>query len=77
VDAIKLIHRSQAVLGFHLRAILGRPDRIPELASRFLPWVADGSLRPQVGHVLRMEDIRAAHELLASRARFGKIVITL
>ena len=77
IDSLKLLHRSRGVLGFHLRSLLQRPEQASTLATRLWAWLADGSVRPQVGHVLPLQDIRRAHDLLASRQTFGKIVLTV
>ena len=77
IDALKLLHRSRGVLGFHLRSLLARPERASALAERLWAWLADGSVRPQVGQVLPLGDIRRAHDLLAGRQTFGKIVLTV
>jgi NADPH:quinone reductase len=77
IDPLKLLHRSRGVLGFHLRSLLQRPAQASALATRLWAWLADGSIRPQVGHVLSLEEIRRAHDLLASRQTFGKVVLTV
>jgi NADPH:quinone reductase-like Zn-dependent oxidoreductase len=77
IDPLKLLHRSRGVLGFHLRSLLQRPAQASALATRLWAWLGDGSIRPQVGHVLALQDIRRAHELLASRQTFGKVVLTV
>ncbi len=41
------------------------------------PWIEKGALRPQVGHVLTMEQAGEAHRLLLQRANYGKIVLTV
>src|SRR5271157_1258160 len=38
------------------------------------PWIAAGALRPEVGHVLPLEQAGEAHRLLLQRANYGKIV---
>jgi NADPH2:quinone reductase len=75
LDPVKLIHRSQAVLGFHLRGLLDDPEQQAAVTRRVLPWLADGSVRPQVGEILPLAEIRAAHARLAGRGSYGKIVL--
>ncbi len=41
---------------------LQRPEQASALATRLWAWLADGSVRPQVGHVLPLQDIRRAHD---------------
>jgi NADPH2:quinone reductase len=74
-DGLKLIHRSQAVIGFHLGALLDDPARARQAAAELMPWVVDGAVRPQVGHTLPLAEAPAAHELLMSRRSYGKIVL--
>ncbi len=75
LDAVKLVFRSHAVLGFHLDAILGRPDLLAPSLAWLLPRLASGELVVQVGHTLPLAEIAEAHALLASRASYGKIVL--
>jgi NADPH2:quinone reductase len=75
VDSVQLLFRSQAVLGFHLRALLDRSDLIAPSLRRILAWIAAGELTVEVGQVLPLAEIRRAHELLAERRVTGKIVL--
>lgn len=75
IDSVQLLFRSQAVLGFHLRSLLGRHDLISDSLQRILGWIADGELRVEVGEVLPLDQVRRAHEFLASRRSHGKIVL--
>jgi NADPH:quinone reductase len=75
IDSVQLLFRSQAVLGFHLRALLARGDLIAPSLQRILGWIAAGELAVEVGRVLPLAEIRRAHELLASRTVAGKIVL--
>jgi NADPH2:quinone reductase len=75
IDTTKLLFRSQAVLGFHLGAILERRELMHESLARLLGWITSGKLKIQVGHTLPLIEIRQAHELLAGRQSYGKIVL--
>ncbi len=75
IDSVQLLFRSQAVLGFHLRALLGRDDLIAASLRRILGWIAASELTVEVGEVLPLDQVRRAHELLASRRSHGKIVL--
>jgi putative PIG3 family NAD(P)H quinone oxidoreductase len=44
-------------------------------SARVVPWFEAGRLRPVVERVFSFEEIGAAHELLASDATFGKVVL--
>jgi NADPH2:quinone reductase len=75
IDTVKLLFRSQAVLGFHLNAILQRRAIMRTSAGQLLSWIGEGKLKIQVGHTLPLGEIRQAHELLAGRRSYGKIVL--
>ncbi len=75
IDSVQLLFRSQAVLGFHLRALLGHDDLIVASLRRILDWIVAGELSVEVGEVLPLDQVRRAHELLASRRSHGKIVL--
>lgn len=76
LDSVKLLFRSHAVLGLHLDAIFARPDLLVPSLDWLLARVVDGRLVVQVGHTLPLLDVRHAHELLASRGSYGKIVLS-
>ena len=75
IDTVKLLFRSQAVLGFHLSAVLGRRGLTQSSVRQLLSWISEGALKVQVGHTLPLAEIRRAHELLAGRRSYGKVVL--
>lgn len=75
LDSVKLLFRSHAVLGLHLDAIFGRPDLLLPSLRWLMERIVDKRLVVQVGHTLPLTDVRRAHELLASRESYGKIVL--
>ena len=75
IDTLKLLFRSHAVMGFHLQAILERPELLMSSLHTLLIWIREGKLKIQIGHTLPLADIRKAHELLSSRQSYGKIVL--
>jgi len=75
IDTLKLLFSSHAVIGLHLNAIFERPDLMTESLTRLFGWVGQGKLKMQVGHTLPLAQIREAHELIASRRSYGKIVL--
>jgi putative PIG3 family NAD(P)H quinone oxidoreductase len=46
-------------------------------ARDVLPLLASGTVRPTVDHVYELDEIRDAHERLASNATFGKVVLRI
>ena len=75
IDTLKLFFRSQSVLGFHLNGIIGRPDLMISSLSTLLTWIGAGQIKIQVGHTFPLAEIKKAHELIASRQSYGKIVL--
>jgi NADPH2:quinone reductase len=75
IDTVRLLFRSHGILGFHLSALLRNPELVRKSVERLLSWVERGDLRMQIGEELGFADIRRAHRLIASRERYGKIVL--
>jgi NADPH:quinone reductase len=75
LDPVQLLFRSQAILGFHLRSLLDRPELIAPSLRLLFGWLAAGELAVDLGAVLPLAEIRQAHELLAARRVCGKIVL--
>jgi NADPH2:quinone reductase len=46
-----------------------------ESLNHLLEWVEEGKLKIQIGHVLKLAEIREAHELMTTRKNYGKIVL--
>jgi len=72
-----LLRKRLTIVGTMLR---GRPveEKIAlarDFAERIVPFFENGQLKPVVDRVLSFEEIRAAHELMASNETFGKIVL--
>jgi NADPH2:quinone reductase len=76
IDTLKLMFRSQSVMGLHLNAIFEGPALMAESLTRLLGWIGQGKLKIQVGRIFPLANISEAHELLASRQSYGKIVLT-
>ncbi len=75
IDTLKLFFRSQSVLGLHLNGVFARPDLLLSSLTALLGWIAAGKLKIQIGHTFPLSEIRQAHELIASRQSYGKIVL--
>jgi NADPH2:quinone reductase len=75
IDTLKLFFRSHSVLGFHLNGIFGRADLLLPSLDTLLDWFTESKLTIQIGHTFPLAEIREAHELLASRQSYGKIVL--
>lgn len=75
IDGLRLLFRSQGILGFHLSAVLRDADAAKVSAERLLAWIEQGVLSVQVGHEVAFADIRRAHQLMSSRDRYGAVVL--
>lgn len=75
IDAVKLVHRSIAVVGWHLRAVVANPALVAATLAACTPWLDAGALRAHIACTLPLADVRAAHALLASRQTYGKVVL--
>ena len=75
IDTLKLLFRSHAVMGFHLNAILERPELLVSSLHTLLIWIGEDKLKIQIGHTFPLAEIRKAHELISSRQSYGKIVL--
>ena len=72
-----LLRKRLTIVGTILR---GRPveEKIAlarDFSDRIVPFFETGRLKPVVDRVFSFEEIRAAHELMASNQTFGKIVL--
>jgi len=75
IDGIGLVFRSQGVLGFHLNALLRDAAAARASVGLLLEWFGRGDLEIQVGHEVAFTDIRRGHQLVASRDRYGAVVL--
>jgi len=79
IDLNALLAHRATIVGTTLR---GRPLEEKIAATRLfaasvVPWLERGVVKPVVDSVFPLEDVRGAHERLASNASFGKVVLTL
>ncbi|SFO71778.1 NADPH2:quinone reductase [Bradyrhizobium sp. Ghvi] len=67
-----------ALLGVDLAQIPTRePDVQKRLMSQLTAWLADGRLKPVVGHVFALEDFREAFRTMQTRSALGKMVVRI
>ena len=68
--------RAISVAGFSYGFLtVARPDVIQQAMRAVMELLSQGKIRPVVGHTFPLEQARAAHELISSRASFGKVVL--
>jgi NADPH2:quinone reductase len=74
----RLMRKSRAVVGFWLMHCLERPATMMREPLRDLfERAARGELRPQLGGVYPLSEVRRAHEDLQSRSTTGKLILDL
>lgn len=69
--------KSQAILGFHLSAVLERPSLREASMRELLRLLSDGRLRVVVGRTFKLEEAPAAQAALECRRSVGKILLTV
>jgi NADPH2:quinone reductase len=74
----RLMRRSRGVVGFWLMHCLERPEAMMREPLRDLfERAARGELRPQLGRVYPLSEVRRAHEDLVGRTTTGKLILDL
>jgi NADPH:quinone reductase len=73
------LHAScRSVLGFSLGTTRAtRPDTLRHTADRVLQYLAEGSLKIQIGKRFALEDAAKAHEWVESRQSVGKVLLDI
>jgi NADPH:quinone reductase len=66
-----------ALVGFWLRPLTKTPERLSEPLAELFAYVREGGLRPHVGRVYALEDVRQAHADLEGRRSVGKLLLSL
>jgi NADPH2:quinone reductase len=65
-----------ALAGFWLRPLTATPERLAGPLAELFEYVREGSLRPHVGRVYPLEDVREAHADLEGRRSVGKLLLS-
>jgi NADPH2:quinone reductase len=77
VDARLLYAKGASVHGLWLSYLSAKRDLMTKAWEQLSAWMAQGHLRPVVGHVLPLEQAADAYRLLLERKNFGKVVLKL
>jgi NADPH:quinone reductase len=77
VDARLLYAKGASVHGLWLSYLSAKRDLMMKAWEQLSAWMAQGHLRPVVGHVLPPEQAADAYRLLLERKNFGKVVLKL
>ncbi len=76
VDPARLVGRNVGIQGFYLGRLMGfEPKLVHNEVEELLALWRRGAIRPVVGAELPLAEATAAHELIASRASTGKVVL--
>jgi len=76
-DSGVMMARSLSAHGLWLSVLAKDRDLITRCLDAMRPWIAEGKLHPEIGHVLPMEQAGESHRLLLQRANYGKIVLII
>lgn len=75
IHPMRLVRRSQAIVGYWLAHNLQRPDTVAEAMAELFALTAEGALRPVVGGVYPLAQAAAAHTDLRERRTTGKLLL--
>ena len=65
-----------ALVGFWLRPLIKTPEQLAAPLAELFDYVRDGSLRPHIGRVYPLADVREAHADLEGRRSVGKLLLS-
>ena len=74
-DPRELYGKAQSVWGLWLSRLASRPEPMRKAAEYLNRWVAEGRLKPVIGHTLALEQVAEGFTLLEEGKNFGKIVL--
>ncbi len=75
VEPLELSRRGSLTLTRPTLFHYATPDRLPDMAAALFGLIAEGALKPRIGHSFRLDEIAAAHDLLESGKSSGAIVL--
>lgn len=76
-DSGVMMAKSLSAHGLWLSVLSNDPELIARSMKTMQPWIEEGKLHPEIGHVLPMEKAAEAHRLMLDRGNYGKIVLTV
>ncbi|NOZ04428.1 MAG: zinc-binding dehydrogenase [FCB group bacterium] len=71
---VKLISHNKGVFGFHLGMVRNEETLKAALAT-LMEWLRTGRIDPVVDRVFPFSQVQAAHEYIAARKNFGKVLL--
>ena len=76
-DVGAMMSHSLSAHGLWLSVLANDYTLITDCLKAMQPWIEQGKLHPEIGHVLPMGQAGEAHRLLLQRANYGKIVLEI
>jgi NADPH2:quinone reductase len=76
-DVGTLMAKGISTHGLWLSFLARDHQLITESLKAMQPWIEQGKLHPEVGHVLPLEEAGEAHRLMLMRQNYGKIVLKM
>ena len=72
-----MLRKRLSIRGFTLRAqsLENKRAIVGRFRERWLPLLAEGSIRPVIHEVVPFAEVRRAHEMMEADANFGKIIL--
>jgi NADPH2:quinone reductase len=71
----ELVELNVSLAGFWLRPLTETPERLAGPLAELFGHVRDGSLRPHIGRVYALDEVREAHADLQGRRSVGKLLL--
>jgi NADPH:quinone reductase len=71
----ELAELNVSVAGFWIRPLTETPERLAAPLAELFEYVRDGSLRPHIGRVYALDEVRDAHADLEGRRSVGKLLL--
>jgi NADPH:quinone reductase len=75
VNLGSLYIKGTSLHGLWLSKLVSKPELIAAALQSMKPWIESGSIQPQVGAVLPLEQAAEAYRMLLERRNFGKVVL--
>jgi NADPH2:quinone reductase len=77
IDTRALYAKGASVHGLWLTVLSGNKKVMEPAAKQMAQWIAQGKLRPVVGHMFPLGKAGDAFRLMLERKNFGKVVLTM
>jgi len=76
-DTGAMMARSLSAHGLWLSVLAQDHELMSHCLQAMQPWIEQGNLHPEIGHVLSMDQADEAHRLMLQRVNYGKIVLQI